>query len=83
MDSPPVDYMICPCCGTEFGLDDVSMSYDDLRILWAYGKHYAWFSQYTPPPPNWNPTAQLGIFEWQYAPLNGGVVNQPEIRYAA
>jgi hypothetical protein len=83
MDSPPLDYMICPCCGTEFGLDDSEMTHDDLRILWVL-KQCAWFSTFTNPPINWNPITQLGLLQWRTAPLTGaGVVQQPLIKYVA
>ena len=32
MPDPPRDYNICPCCGTEFGNDDVEYSYAELRV---------------------------------------------------
>jgi hypothetical protein len=51
---PPADYMICPCCGTEFGHDDFAASYEELRRAWlAAGA--PWFSEETPPPPGWSP----------------------------
>jgi hypothetical protein len=56
--SPPKDYTICPSCGTEFGYDDFTTTYDELRAAWlAAGA--PWFSRHTAPPPNWNPITQL------------------------
>lgn len=53
---PPEDYHICPCCGTEFGNDDVEFSYDELRYHWVLnGAH--WF--FGNPPMNWNAWRQL------------------------
>ena len=60
MDSPPSDYMICPCCGTEFGLDDEETSHDQLRMMWVE-RNFPWFSNYTAPPPGWDPVRQLGV----------------------
>src|SRR5438067_11786556 len=60
MDSPPSDYMICPCCGTEFGLDDEDVSHAELRMEWAK-RNFPWFSTYTARPLGWNPVLQLGI----------------------
>lgn len=60
---PPVDYYICPCCGTEFGYDDVAHTWDELRNLWL-SKGASWFSKHTPPPPEWdvlNQVARLNV----------------------
>lgn len=53
---PPVDYHICPCCGTEFGNDDVEYTYAELRQSWINGGGQWFFGQ---PPDGWNPWAQL------------------------
>ncbi len=55
---PPADYNICPCCGTEFGYDDLAHSWEQLRQRWL-SKGAPWFSRHTPPPSEWNPVAQL------------------------
>jgi hypothetical protein len=60
LDSPPADYTICPCCGTEFGLDDDGVSHAMLREKWVKNG-YRWFSNYTQPPRDWNPVKQLGM----------------------
>ncbi|MGD0773434.1 MAG: CPCC family cysteine-rich protein [Candidatus Solibacter sp.] len=54
----PVDYHICPCCGTEFGADDVDFSHEELRSRWIDGG-MRWFSKVTPPPKKWSPVQQL------------------------
>ena len=52
----PADYHICPCCGTEFGNDDVDFSHQQLREMWiASGAH--WF--FGNPPAGWNWIIQL------------------------
>src|SRR5271166_2962949 len=53
---PPEDYHICPCCGTEFGNDDLEFSYDELRYRWILGGA-RWF--YEQPPLGWSAAAQL------------------------
>ena len=53
---PPVDYHICPYCGTEFGNDDVEHSYAELRDNWIHGGTHWFFGQ---PPVGWNPWVQL------------------------
>jgi len=64
LDEPPYDshgspnFGICPCCGVEFGNDDWERPHSALRDDWAK-KKYAWFSQYTLPPPGWDPIAQF------------------------
>lgn len=55
---PPAAGYICPCCGVEFELDDDELSHDELRRRWiASGKR--WFSNATPPPPEWKAEVQL------------------------
>jgi hypothetical protein len=53
---PPRDYHICPCCGTEFGNDDVDFSHDQLREMWVAGGANWFFGR---PPDYWNPWVQL------------------------
>ena len=53
---PPEDYHICPCCGTEFGNDDVEYTYAELRQKWAESGAHWFFGQ---PPVGWNPWVQL------------------------
>lgn len=56
--SPPKDHSICPCCGTEFGYDDHSKSWDELRTGWINGGA-RWFSDSTQKPDKWDPFEQL------------------------
>ncbi len=58
MPYPPSDYNICPCCGTEFGADDVDWSYTELRARWMR-RGAVWFSPTIPRPDTWNAYAQL------------------------
>ena len=60
MSAPPEPYYICPCCGTEFGLDDETKSFDQLRREWIE-RGMLWFSRYTPPPEGWSALRQLGV----------------------
>lgn len=57
---PPVDFFICCCCGTEFGNDDFDVSHQQLREQWIQSG-MSWFSEYTLPSPQWNPTEQLRL----------------------
>jgi hypothetical protein len=43
MESPPEDHVICPCCGTQFGYDDVAHTYLELRNIWLR-KGGRWFN---------------------------------------
>lgn len=54
----PKDHNICPCCGTEFGYDDVSRKWEDLREQWI-SSGAKWFSDSTPMPPGWDAYTQL------------------------
>src|SRR5437879_2755699 len=53
---PPQDYHICPCCGTEFGNDDVKFTHEQLREMWIAGGPNWFFGR---PPERWNPWMQL------------------------
>jgi hypothetical protein len=64
LDEPNTDvtgeptYAICPCCGTQFGADDLVRSHDELRADWiAAGA--LWWSEVKAPPSGWNAAAQL------------------------
>jgi hypothetical protein len=43
LENPPEDHVICPCCGTQFGYDDVAHSYRELRNIWLH-KGGRWFN---------------------------------------
>ena len=58
MRHPPVDFAICPCCGTQFGYDDAGQSYDELRQAWI-DSGAQWFSPFTQPQAGWNGYSQL------------------------
>jgi hypothetical protein len=61
--TPPQDYNICDCCGTEFGNDDEFRSYAELRATWI-NAGAPWF--YGTAPVGWNRWTQ--IFK-SFAPL--------------
>ena len=54
LNDPPVDYNICPSCGTEFGYHDFTKSWDQLRSEWV-AKGSKWLSKHIPAPANWKP----------------------------
>ena len=56
----PADYHICPCCGTEFGYDDVGTSVEELRQRWVAGGAN-WWSPVDPKPHRWNPFLQMAL----------------------
>jgi hypothetical protein len=68
MPAPPIRHNICPCCGTEYGLDDDGVSYEELRNEWLRSSA-PWFSTLEPyvPIPNWNAWDQLDIAGYSYA----------------
>src|ERR1017187_2892158 len=84
---PPERSHICPCCGTEFGNDDVEYGYDELRHRWIIGGAVWFFGQ---PPQDWNAWAQLakaayGIQTEAAAPpnrLNIRSAREPELQFA-
>jgi hypothetical protein len=62
---PPVDHVICPSCGTQFGLHDEGprskvVIQRELREQWIIqGAH--WHSRVVSPPNLWNPWTQLEV----------------------
>jgi transcriptional regulator with XRE-family HTH domain len=60
MPYPAVPENICPCCGTEFGVDDDYHSPLELRSTWIEND-FPFFSDLTQPPKNWSPHRQLII----------------------
>jgi len=58
-------FEICPCCGIEFGYDDMASGsttlrqalYTRKRELWVKGGRTWWSTN--PPPENWDPEKQL------------------------
>ena len=60
MEEAPANYNICPCCGTEFGLNDVNTSIINLRENWVRSG-MKWWSKTDPQPQNWNPFSQLAM----------------------
>jgi hypothetical protein len=54
----PHSYMICGCCGTEFGYDDRVLTHDQLRNIWI-AAGFPWFDENEPRPDGWNPQVQL------------------------
>jgi hypothetical protein len=69
MPDPPADFNICPCCGTEFGIDDELFSFTELRGQWV-AEGADWF--YMSSPEGWDPWRQLqGVLV-----LGGGRFNQ-------
>ena len=64
LNEPPYDekgcasFSICPCCGTEFGYDDHSLSHEALRKKWIESG-MKWWSATTPKPTPFNPIVQV------------------------
>lgn len=58
LDEPPVDFTICPSCGSEFGYHDFIRGHDELRSQWiATGPQ--WHSSVIAAPPQWDGMEQL------------------------
>jgi hypothetical protein len=51
-------YSICPCCGIQFGADDLEHTHAELRSTWL-ADGAAWWSQNQPQPEGWDARAQL------------------------
>ena len=65
---PPLDYEICPSCGTEFEYHDAQTSHAELRQVWI-SNDAPWHSRVVAPPVGWNPYVQMtsaGLY-WTFA----------------
>jgi hypothetical protein len=65
LEEPPREFSICPCCGTEFGVDDYSprgispdVIHRDLRWQWLE-RGAPWFDPETPKPDGWRGSEQV------------------------
>jgi hypothetical protein len=58
MPYPPRPFNVCPCCGTEFGVDDRRQDHPALRKAWI-ANGLIWFSDIRYPGKNWSGSAQL------------------------
>jgi hypothetical protein len=58
LEEAPLNFTICPCCGTEFEYDDYRTSYAELRRRWIVNG-LRWFSPVDPVPAGWNARTQL------------------------
>ena len=70
LPSPPIDYEICPSCGTEFEYHDALRTHAELREDWMR-RGALWHSRSIPMPYGWNPRVQLleaGF--WEFVPLD-------------
>jgi hypothetical protein len=55
---PPLNFLICQSCGTEFGYSDSTASYRQLQAEWI-ANGLRWHSNVIPPPSGWNAYKQL------------------------
>lgn len=58
MPYAPQPYNVCPCCGTEFGVDDRRRNHPALRRSWIEAG-FPWFSDIRYHGKNWSPFLQL------------------------
>lgn len=80
MPYAPVPYNICPCCGTEFGVDDRFQSIPELRQAWIKAD-MPWFDDIISHDIDWSPSLQLirgGYLSDLVAPV--GFVTKTETR---
>jgi len=72
LEFPPEDYYICPCCGTEFGYDDLAHTRRELRNMWLRNGGQ-WFNVEVPQfltLHNWNAWGQLDTAGLPYDVVN-------------
>lgn len=64
---PADDFLICPCCGTEFSYTNAKRSNAELTLRWFVGG-MRWHSKRVSPPQDWDPQKQLrdaGLFSFE------------------
>ena len=54
----PMPFNVCPCCGTEFGVEDRKITHSALRRAWI-GAGMPWFSDIRFPAKDWSAVRQL------------------------
>jgi hypothetical protein len=76
MDEQPRDHAICACCGTQFGYDDTTRTYREIRDEWL-SRGAAWFDTEDPEYPKYG----LGWDAWLQLDLAGFVygVDRPAV----
>lgn len=62
---PPQDFAICPCCGTQFDVDDFERTFRELRDDWVLGGA-EWHSRVLAPPTNWDPYEQMRLSDMEF-----------------
>jgi hypothetical protein len=62
LSEPPLNFTICPSCGTEFGYDDAFASHAQLRLAWLRDGAQ-WWSPADARPDNWDPHLQVAAVE--------------------
>lgn len=67
LPEPPERYLICPCCGVEFGNDDEDATREELRAAWVAGGA-RWWSPNTLAPLGWSADEQLRRAGFLHAP---------------
>src|SRR5882672_7518879 len=82
MDDPPRDYNVCPSCGTEYGVNDVNASYEELRKAWIRTGP-KWWSKTDPEPENWSPSFQLASLGPIFAEVYTTTTSSPQVLSAA
>jgi hypothetical protein len=58
LSEAPLNFTICPCCGTEFEYDDARATHAQLRTAWLRDGA-RWWSPVDSPPPDWDPYVHL------------------------
>lgn len=75
LDESPADWMICPCCRTEFGYSDANRNYDELRVAWIKEGAF-WLSKRVKKPLGWLANEQL----WRAGLVSDSIASDPSWR---
>ena len=60
LEAAAEDFLICPCCGTEFGYHDARTSHEALRNRWL-AEGMPWKSRVIHEPPGWSAEVQISL----------------------
>ncbi len=70
--------IICPSCGTQYGVSDEDATYPELRHRWISADHARWWSRYTTPPVGWSAVAQLRSIGYKCTASDMQKINEHE-----
>lgn len=82
LNEPPRDWIICPCCLTEFDYSNASWTYAELRQDWIEAGAQ-WGTSYIPKPVGWSAVRQLRNIRYECTWADLQEIHLPEITWVS